>query len=58
MHIREQTEFMTFVVKASDEGNPPVSTTATVTVTLLDKNDMSPKFGQREYRYSNNLFIF
>uniref|UniRef100_UPI00358F82CA protocadherin-1-like isoform X2 n=1 Tax=Myxine glutinosa TaxID=7769 RepID=UPI00358F82CA len=40
---RESTEVHDLIVVASDAANPPLSTTTTVSVTLLDINDNKPK---------------
>uniref|UniRef100_A0A8V5GQH3 Cadherin EGF LAG seven-pass G-type receptor 2 n=1 Tax=Melopsittacus undulatus TaxID=13146 RepID=A0A8V5GQH3_MELUD len=46
---REAVDFYSFGVEAQDQGNPPMASSASVTVTVLDVNDNSPEFTQREY---------
>ncbi|XP_023230562.1 cadherin-related tumor suppressor-like, partial [Centruroides sculpturatus] len=41
---RESIEIYKLIVQASDRGNPPKTGTATVLVTVLDKNDNPPRF--------------
>ncbi|XP_065710360.1 cadherin EGF LAG seven-pass G-type receptor 2 isoform X2 [Patagioenas fasciata] len=46
---REAVDFYSFEVEAQDQGNPPMASSASVSVTILDVNDNSPEFTQREY---------
>ncbi|NXN98057.1 CELR2 protein, partial [Rhinopomastus cyanomelas] len=46
---REAVDFYSFGVEAQDQGNPPMASSASVSVTILDVNDNSPEFTQREY---------
>ncbi|NXJ26280.1 CELR2 protein, partial [Dicrurus megarhynchus] len=46
---REVVDFYSFRVEAQDQGTPPMTSTASVSVTVLDVNDNSPEFTQREY---------
>uniref|UniRef100_A0A8C3EH97 Cadherin EGF LAG seven-pass G-type receptor 2 n=1 Tax=Corvus moneduloides TaxID=1196302 RepID=A0A8C3EH97_CORMO len=46
---REVVDFYSFGVEAQDQGTPPMASTASVSVTVLDVNDNSPEFTQREY---------
>ncbi|XP_010073548.1 PREDICTED: cadherin EGF LAG seven-pass G-type receptor 2-like, partial [Pterocles gutturalis] len=46
---REAMDFYSFGVEAQDQGNPPMASSASVSVTILDVNDNSPEFTQREY---------
>ncbi|KAM9369337.1 LOW QUALITY PROTEIN: cadherin EGF LAG seven-pass G-type receptor 2 [Phaethornis superciliosus] len=46
---REAVDFYSFGVEAQDQGNPPMVSSASVSVTVLDVNDNSPEFTQREY---------
>ncbi|XP_035670182.1 protocadherin Fat 4-like, partial [Branchiostoma floridae] len=46
---RETSTQVQFVVVASDQGRPSLSSTATVTVILLDINDNLPTFSQQSY---------
>ncbi|XP_078576868.1 protocadherin Fat 4-like isoform X2 [Branchiostoma floridae x Branchiostoma japonicum] len=46
---RETSTQVQFVVVASDQGRPSLSSTATVTVVLLDINDNLPTFTQQSY---------
>ncbi|XP_017691028.1 PREDICTED: cadherin EGF LAG seven-pass G-type receptor 2 isoform X1 [Lepidothrix coronata] len=46
---REAMDFYSFGVEAQDQGTPPMASTASVSVTILDVNDNSPEFTQREY---------
>lgn len=47
---REQYSQYTFVVKATDQGTPIQSSTATVTINLIDVNDNPPVFNQSVYK--------
>ncbi|XP_009999187.1 PREDICTED: cadherin EGF LAG seven-pass G-type receptor 2-like, partial [Chaetura pelagica] len=46
---REAVDFYGFGVEAQDQGHPPMASSASVSVTILDVNDNSPEFTQREY---------
>ncbi|XP_074815030.1 cadherin-23 isoform X2 [Natator depressus] len=46
---REQQKFYRLVVTVEDEGNPSLSATTTVCVTILDENDNAPVFQQQQY---------
>lgn len=46
---RESVEHYFFGVEARDYGAPPLSATASVTITVLDVNDNRPEFLQKEY---------
>ncbi|XP_028275922.1 protocadherin-16-like [Parambassis ranga] len=46
---REKRAGYTLTITAQDEGNPPLSSTATVEVTVLDINDHSPQFQSSSY---------
>ncbi|XP_033106725.1 cadherin EGF LAG seven-pass G-type receptor 2-like isoform X3 [Anneissia japonica] len=46
---RETIETYTLNIQASDNGNPSHSSTAEVVITVLDVNDNSPQFSQRNY---------
>ena len=46
---REVVSEYTLIVRASDRGEPSLSSTATVTITVLDDNDHSPIFLQPMY---------
>ncbi|XP_071982915.1 cadherin EGF LAG seven-pass G-type receptor 3 isoform X3 [Engystomops pustulosus] len=46
---RETEERYVFGVESRDHGNPPLSASASVTITILDVNDNRPEFSQREY---------
>ncbi|KAG6937290.1 cadherin related 23 [Chelydra serpentina] len=46
---REQQGFYRLVVTVEDEGNPSLSATTTVCVTILDENDNAPVFQQQQY---------
>lgn len=47
---RETIPFFSLEVRASDEGNPPLNTTATITIALSDINDQRPIFDPVVYR--------
>ena len=53
----EQQPFIKFLVIATDEGSPPRSSSATVTVQIRDENDAAPRFSQQKYNFdvSENL---
>ncbi|KAK2841261.1 hypothetical protein Q7C36_012840 [Tachysurus vachellii] len=46
---RELVEHYFFGVEARDYGAPPLSATASVTITVMDVNDNRPEFLQKEY---------
>ncbi|KAF7695487.1 cadherin EGF LAG seven-pass G-type receptor 3 [Silurus meridionalis] len=46
---RESVEHYFFGVEARDYGVPPLSATASVTITVMDVNDNRPEFVQKEY---------
>ncbi|XP_019328267.1 PREDICTED: LOW QUALITY PROTEIN: cadherin EGF LAG seven-pass G-type receptor 2, partial [Aptenodytes forsteri] len=46
---REAVDFYSFGVEAQDQGDPPMASSASVSVTVLDVNDNSPEFTRREY---------
>uniref|UniRef100_A0A6Q2X1W3 Cadherin, EGF LAG seven-pass G-type receptor 3 n=1 Tax=Esox lucius TaxID=8010 RepID=A0A6Q2X1W3_ESOLU len=46
---RESVEHYFFGVDARDYGSPPLSATASVTITVMDVNDNRPEFLQKEY---------
>ncbi|XP_058044049.1 cadherin-23 [Ahaetulla prasina] len=46
---RERQRFYQLVVTVEDEGNPALSATTTVYVTILDENDNPPVFQQQQY---------
>ncbi|NXA56589.1 CELR2 protein, partial [Nothocercus julius] len=46
---REAVDFYSFGVEAQDHGSPPMVSSASVSITVLDVNDNSPEFTQREY---------
>ncbi|XP_039176462.1 cadherin-23 isoform X6 [Crotalus tigris] len=46
---RERQHFYQLVVTVEDEGNPALSATTTVYVTILDENDNPPVFQQQQY---------
>ncbi|NXE54087.1 CELR2 protein, partial [Casuarius casuarius] len=46
---REAVDFYSFGVEAQDQGSPPMASSASVSITVLDVNDNSPEFTQREY---------
>ncbi|KAF1564083.1 Cadherin EGF LAG seven-pass G-type receptor 2, partial [Eudyptes schlegeli] len=46
---REAMDFYSFGVEAQDQGDPPMASSASVSVTVLDVNDNSPEFTRREY---------
>ncbi|XP_053311400.1 protocadherin-20 [Spea bombifrons] len=48
---REEKEKYRFTVKARDSGSPPKESVATVYVTVLDKNDNSPRFISRDFSF-------
>uniref|UniRef100_A0A7M4FMW7 Cadherin EGF LAG seven-pass G-type receptor 3 n=1 Tax=Crocodylus porosus TaxID=8502 RepID=A0A7M4FMW7_CROPO len=46
---RESVEHYFFGVEARDHGSPSLSTSASVTITVMDVNDNRPEFTQKEY---------
>ncbi|KAL4658540.1 cadherin EGF LAG seven-pass G-type receptor 2-like [Arapaima gigas] len=46
---RERVDFYSFAVEARDQGSPSMSSTASVSMTILDVNDNNPEFTQRAY---------
>ncbi|KAM6977742.1 cadherin EGF LAG seven-pass G-type receptor 3 [Aplochiton taeniatus] len=46
---REAVEHYFFGVDAKDYGTPPLSATASITITVMDVNDNRPEFLQKEY---------
>lgn len=46
---RESVEHYFFGIEARDYGAPPLSATASVTITVMDVNDNRPEFLQKEY---------
>ncbi|KAI7797596.1 putative cadherin EGF LAG seven-pass G-type receptor 3, partial [Triplophysa rosa] len=46
---RESVEHYYFGVEARDYGAPPLSATASITITVMDVNDNRPEFLQKEY---------
>lgn len=51
---RESVEHYFFGVEARDHGSPPLSASASVTVTVLDVNDNRPEFTMKEYHLRLN----
>uniref|UniRef100_A0A673CBC2 Cadherin EGF LAG seven-pass G-type receptor 1a n=1 Tax=Sphaeramia orbicularis TaxID=375764 RepID=A0A673CBC2_9TELE len=51
---RETTEFYTFGVEARDHGVPAMSSSASVTITVLDVNDNVPTFTEKVYSLKIN----
>ncbi|XP_031438509.1 cadherin EGF LAG seven-pass G-type receptor 1 isoform X2 [Clupea harengus] len=51
---RETTEFYTFDVEARDNGVPALSSSASISITVLDVNDNVPEFTQRSYSLKIN----
>ena len=49
---RESVPSYHLVVKAQDQGNPPLSSTVDVFINLLDENDCTPEFNQSTYDFS------
>jgi hypothetical protein len=43
---RETTPSYTLTIRAKDRGAPTMNSIVTVTVTVVDKNDNEPKYGQ------------
>uniref|UniRef100_A0A8C5LVV1 Protocadherin-20 n=1 Tax=Leptobrachium leishanense TaxID=445787 RepID=A0A8C5LVV1_9ANUR len=48
---REEKEKYRFTVKARDSGSPPRESVATVYITVLDKNDNSPRFISKDFSF-------
>ncbi|XP_066437452.1 protocadherin-20 isoform X2 [Eleutherodactylus coqui] len=48
---REEKEKYRFTVKARDSGKPPRESVATVHITVLDKNDNSPRFISKDFSF-------
>lgn len=48
---RESTPSYTFDIIATDKGSPSQSSTVTVNVKVLDKNDNEPRFDQPSYSF-------
>ena len=48
---RETTPYVVFEVLAIDQGDIPLTGTATVTLTIKDRNDNTPKFNETEYKF-------
>nr|XP_033773923.1 cadherin EGF LAG seven-pass G-type receptor 2 isoform X1 [Geotrypetes seraphini] len=46
---RETVDFYSFEVEAMDHGSPPMASSASVSITILDVNDNNPEFTQKEY---------
>ncbi|XP_029430115.1 cadherin EGF LAG seven-pass G-type receptor 2 [Rhinatrema bivittatum] len=46
---RETVDFYSFGVEARDHGSLPMTSSASVSITILDVNDNNPEFTQREY---------
>ncbi|XP_077190373.1 cadherin EGF LAG seven-pass G-type receptor 2 isoform X2 [Paroedura picta] len=46
---REAVDFYNFGVEARDHGIPPMTSSASVSITVLDVNDNNPEFTQKEY---------
>ncbi|XP_060132979.1 cadherin EGF LAG seven-pass G-type receptor 2 isoform X2 [Zootoca vivipara] len=46
---REAVDFYNFGVEARDHGSPPMTSSASVSITVLDVNDNNPEFTQKEY---------
>lgn len=49
---RENTTSFSVIVVAQDQGEPPLSGSATVIISVLDKNDNKPSFNQTHYDFS------
>ena len=48
---RETTPYVVFEVLSIDQGDIPLTGTATVTLTIKDRNDNTPKFNETEYKF-------
>ncbi|EMP25868.1 Cadherin EGF LAG seven-pass G-type receptor 2 [Chelonia mydas] len=46
---RETVDFYSFGVEARDHGSPPMASSASVSITVLDVNDNNPEFTLKEY---------
>ncbi|XP_063302853.1 cadherin EGF LAG seven-pass G-type receptor 1 isoform X3 [Pelobates fuscus] len=51
---REAVEFYTFGVEARDHGDPVMTSSASVTITILDVNDNNPTFTEKVYQLRLN----
>ena len=51
---REEQDYFSLGVTASDHGEPQRSSTTTMTIHISDKNDNAPKFSERAYRFTIN----
>ncbi|XP_058860276.1 cadherin EGF LAG seven-pass G-type receptor 2-like isoform X2 [Acipenser ruthenus] len=51
---RETVDFYNFGVEAKDNGSPPMSSSASVSITILDVNDNNPEFTQKSYNMRLN----
>ncbi|XP_069499437.1 cadherin EGF LAG seven-pass G-type receptor 3 isoform X2 [Ambystoma mexicanum] len=51
---RETVEHYFFGVEARDHGTPPLSASASVTITVMDVNDNRPEFSQKDYHIRIN----
>ncbi|XP_069797890.1 cadherin EGF LAG seven-pass G-type receptor 2 isoform X4 [Narcine bancroftii] len=51
---REMTDFYRFGVEARDQGSPPMLSSASVSITVLDVNDNNPEFTQKFYQIRLN----
>ncbi|KAM9311041.1 cadherin EGF LAG seven-pass G-type receptor 1 [Gastrophryne carolinensis] len=51
---REMVEFYTFGVEARDNGEPVMTSSASVTITVLDVNDNNPTFTEKVYQLRLN----
>ncbi|XP_051890612.1 cadherin EGF LAG seven-pass G-type receptor 2-like isoform X2 [Pristis pectinata] len=51
---REMTDFYRFGVEARDQGSPPMSSSASISITVLDVNDNNPEFTQKLYQIRLN----
>nr|XP_018896045.1 PREDICTED: fat-like cadherin-related tumor suppressor homolog isoform X2 [Bemisia tabaci] len=49
---RETQDLYNLTVKASDQGNPPLSNVTNIEIVVLDVNDNPPEFMQRSYQAS------
>lgn len=49
VYDREAIDLYNFTVQAADQGEPPLSTTAIVIVTITDENDSPPVFSEHSY---------
>ncbi|XP_072134760.1 cadherin EGF LAG seven-pass G-type receptor 2 isoform X3 [Mobula birostris] len=51
---REMTDFYRFGVEARDQGSPAMSSSASISITVLDVNDNNPEFTQKLYQIRLN----